>query len=548
MAILYTFLTTRQVGHPWDVASNAVLAFDTGSVTNRRMYHFFLDLKYLFGSPHVQERLRTEDRYMVQFLDLVKLHQGICPNTRAVGEHVEYETDSWISASLVTREINRLCRQFSESFRNLKEQDSLYLSRAIRLAAKSVIVNSIGAERTRFSQSEIKEEVRFKTLADFEFESPERTFEVIKFVVEEQPISFHHALHYTLSWLIECGKAMPIEQLRALLTFTTQELMMKPRSMGRKSMPKKDYSPEDYLLAAFDYPLRVCALACADEGWHVGSEWPEPASPGGDLPRIPAGDVSHHRDIFLLQTALVVCDPSRVLASIVDRFGMETWAKGIFEQKSKAQDDVQHLDVVEDMIHLLIVLLSDRTSLMPTDDETGVHAHSMRRDITHVLCFKPLSFNDIMQKLPDKFQEQEDFHRVLEEMTTFKPPEGISDIGTFELKPEYIEDIDPYIAHYNKNQREESENAYRRLMAKKTGKSAEDIVYEPKLRPISSGVFSGLADFTGTGMFAQIIYYSFALYVGRTEAHPQRSLDAGRDVPSGSSPPHPYCYLGGRFE
>ena len=508
MAILYTFLTTRQVGHPWDVASNAVLAFDTGSVTNRRMYHFFLDLKYLFGSPHVQERLRTEDRYMMQFLDLVKLHQGICPNTRAIGEHVEYETDSWISASLVTREINRLCRQFSESFRNLKEQDSLYLFKAIRLAAKSVIVNSIGAERARFNQSEIKEEVRFKTLSDFEFEPAGRTFEVVKFVVEEQPISFHHALHYTLSWLIECGKTMQIDQLRALLTFSTGELLVKPRSMGRKSMPKKDYSSEDHLAAAFDYPLRVCAwLAQMKAGMWVRNGL-SLRHQAGTYRGFQQRDVSHHRDIFLLQTALVVCDPSRVLASMIDRFGMEKWAKGIFEQKSKAQDDIQHLDVVEDMVHLLIVLLSDRTSLMPTDDEAGVHAHSMRRDITHVLCFKPLSFNDIMQKLPDKFQEQEDFHKVLDEMTTFKPPEGISDVGTFELKPEFIEDIDPYIAHYNKNQREESENAYRRLMAKKTGKSIEDIVYEPKLRPITSGVFAGLAGVTSTGMFAQIIYYS----------------------------------------
>jgi E3 ubiquitin-protein ligase UBR1 len=49
------------------------------------MYHFFMDLKYLFGSEYVQEKLRTEDRYMLQFLDLVKLPQGICPNVRAKG-------------------------------------------------------------------------------------------------------------------------------------------------------------------------------------------------------------------------------------------------------------------------------------------------------------------------------------------------------------------------------------------------------------------------------------------------------------------------------
>ncbi|KAK4153383.1 hypothetical protein C8A00DRAFT_33865 [Chaetomidium leptoderma] len=523
MAILYTFLTSRQVGHPWDVASNAVLSFDTGSVTNRRMYHFFLDLKYLFGSPHVQERLRTEERYMMQFLDLVKLHQGICPNLRAVGEHVEYETDSWISASLVTREINRLCRQFAESFRNVKEQDSLYVSRAIRLAAKTVIINSIGAERGRFSQSEIKDEVSFKTLDDdFEFESPGRKIDVVRFVVEEEPISFHHALHYTLSWLIECGKAMPVEQLRALLSFTTQELMMKPRSMGKKTMPRYgEYGPEDYLMAVFDFPLRVCAwLAQMKAGMWVRNGL-SLRHQAGTYRGVGQRDVSHHRDIFLLQTALVICDPSRVLASVIDRFGMERWTKGIFEAKSNARDDIQHLDVVEDMIHLLIVLLSDRTSLTPTEDAQGPHLASMRRDVTHVLCFKPLSFSDICLKLPDKFQEQEDFHTILDEMTIFKSPEGLTDVGTFELKPQYIENVDPYIAHYNKNQREEAEMAWRKCVAKKTGKSVEEVVYEPKLRPIPSGVFAGLSDFTGTGMFSQVIYYSLLYTLVYSRMTPQ---------------------------
>ncbi|OTB02136.1 hypothetical protein M426DRAFT_322961 [Hypoxylon sp. CI-4A] len=505
MAILYTFLTTRQVGHPWEVSSSAVLGFDTGSVTNRRMYHFYVDLKFLLGSPHVQERMRTEERYLMQFLDLVKLHQGICPNIRAVGEHVEYETDSWIGASLMTREINRLCRLLSGSFRNSPEQESL--STAIRTTAKSVIINSIGAERARFTQAEIKDEVRFKALSDFEFAGEATKFEVVKFVVEEQSISFHHGLHYTLSWLIECGKSMSPQELRSNLSFTSQELKMRPRSMGRKAMPRRDYAPEDYLMAAFDYPLRVCTwLAQIKAGMWVrnGISLRHQA---GTYKNILHRDVTHARDIFLLQTAMVVCNPSRVLATIVDRFGMENWIKGFFEQTSAAQDEIQHLDVVEDMIHFLIVLLSDRTSLIPVKDEQQTHLMAMRRDITHVLCFKPLSFNEISSKLPEKFHEQEDFQRVLDEVATFKAPEGVSDVGTFELKPQFVEDIDPYIAHYNKNQREESEAAYRKWMAKKTGKPAEEIVYEPRLRPIESGAFMELAQFTSTGMFAQIIYY-----------------------------------------
>ncbi|KAI0195954.1 hypothetical protein F4808DRAFT_440057 [Astrocystis sublimbata] len=508
MAIVYTFLSTRQVGHPFDVASNAVLGFDTGSVTNRRMYHFYVDLKYLLGSLHVQERMRTEERYLLQFLDLVKLHQGICPNVRAVGEHVEYETDSWIGASLMTREINKLCRLLSGSFRYLPEQDSQYLSRAIRLTAKLVIINSVGAERTRFTQSEIKDEVRFKTLTDFEFAGEGTQYDVVKFVVEEQPISFHHALHSTLSWLVECGKHMSIDQLRSVLSFTSQELKMKPRSMGRKSLPKKDYQPEDYLMAAFDFPLRVCTwLAQIKAGMWVrnGISLRHQAM---TYRTIVTRDVTHARDIFLLQTAMVVCNPGRVLASIVDRFGMDKWVKGFYEMTTAAQDATQHLDVVEDMIHLLIVLLSDRTALIPTSDEQQTHLMGLHRDITHILCFRPLSFNEISAKLPEKFQELEDFHKVLDEVATFKHPEGVSDVGTFELKPQFIEDIDPYVAHYNKNQREESETAYRKWMAKKTGKPIEEIVFEPNLKPIETGAFMGLAEFTSTGMFGQIIYFA----------------------------------------
>ncbi|PTB57509.1 hypothetical protein M431DRAFT_108985 [Trichoderma harzianum CBS 226.95] len=510
LAILFTFLTTRQVGHPWNLSPVAVLAFDSGSVTNRRMYHFYQDLKYLFSSQHVQERLRSEPRYLMQFLDLVKLHQGIGPNVRAVVEHVEYEADSWITASLVTRQINLQARNLAEAFRNCPPNEIRNLMNAIRLAAKAATFNSVGADRLRFKQAEIKDEVKFKTMSDLEFDVEGKSYDVVKFVVEKDAISFHHGLHYTLSWLIECGRSLPASKMRALLSFTRQELKSKPRLMtiGPLQIPKKEYSPEDYLMAVFDYPLRVCAwLAQIKANMWVrnGISLRHQAS---TYRGVGQRDVCHHRDIFLLQTAMVVCDPSRVLASIIDRFGMENWVKGIFEVLSEAQDDTQHLDVVEDMIHLLIVLLSDRTCLIAPEDEPNSRLLAMRRDIIHVLCLKPLSFNEICQKLPEKYQESEEFQQVLDEMATFKPPEGVSDVGTFELRQEFIEEIDPYIAHYNKNQREESELAYRKKMAKKTGKTVEEIVFEPKLRPIPSGLFQHLAEFTSTGVFAQVIYYS----------------------------------------
>ena len=386
-----------------------------------------------------------------------------------------------------------------------------------------MILNSLGTERKRFTQAEIKDEIKFKKVGDYEFDTTEMPnsvlqHSVVKFVVESQPISFHHALHYTLSWLIECGKSMQIEQLRELLTFTTEELLQKPRAMGQRTMPTQNYTSEDHLMAAFDYPLRVCAWLAQMKASMWVRNGMSLRHQQGTYRGVSQRDVSHHRDIFLLQTAMVVCPPARVLVSMIDRYGLDKWMKGLYEYKSDGLEDGQVLDVAEDLIHLLIVLISDRTSLISKEEEPNPHVLAMRRDITHVLCFKPLSFSEICTKLPDKFQDQEECQAILDDMTNFKPPEGLSDTGTFELKEQFLEDIDPYIAHYNKNQREESENAYKSWMSKNTGKAAADIVFESKLRSISTGVFADLSAFTRTGIFAQIIYYSL-LYPLKAEQY-----------------------------
>jgi E3 ubiquitin-protein ligase UBR1 len=509
MAILYTFLTTRQVGYPSNVDPKATLAFEQGAVTNRRMYHFFLDMKYLLGSGFVQERIREEERYLLQFLDLVKLHQGICPNIRAVGEHLEFESEAWISASLITREINKLCRHFAESFAWGRDEDSTNICRAIRAAAKVAIVSSLGAERQRFDQTELREETKFKTLEVFEFDAEPSTFfgpsyKVVEYVVAKEPMSFHHALHYTLSWLIDKARSMPRDQLLQLLLYTHAELQA-DFNPSVVSVPL--YEPQEYLLAVFDFPLRVCAwLAQMKAGiWvrngitlrHQMTQYRS----------VSQRDVSHQRDIFLLQCALVLCNPSVYLATMIDRYGLTGWMAGKYETSQHGFEDSQAIDVVEDFVHLLIIILSERTSLIPPEESSESFLTAVRRDIAHVLCFKPLSFSDMTARLSDRIQHMDEFDSVLSEMTRFRAPEGLSDSGTFELKEQYLDLVDPYLHQYNRNQREEAETTYRNYMAKKTGKQASDIVYEPKLRPIPSGLFKNLSAFTRTPLFTQIVYY-----------------------------------------
>lgn len=506
MAILYTFLTTRQVGEAHDVNPAVTLAMDSGSITNRRLYHFFLDLRYLLTSEHVQSRIRVERQYLLQFLDLVKLPQGICPNVRAVGEHVEYETDSWISASLLMREINRLCRLFCEAFQPDKlTEGQAHLADAIVSASVVTMVNSVGVERKRFELAEVKELVRFKSVPYVEFEidafNQVARHRIVDFAVERGSMSFHHPLHYTLSWLIECGRTMPAETVRRLLLRAAD--MSKQRFV---LTPAQAFEPDEIILAMFDYPLRVCAwLAQLKAGMWVRNGL-SLRHQMGQYRSVTSRDVSYYRNIFLIQAAMVVCDPSRFLATVSDRFGMTDWMKGGYLVRP-GYEDTQHVDVAEEFIHLLIMLVTERTALIPLDDEAVIQRDIVRRDIAHALCFKPLSYSELLSRVSEKVSDSEDFQEVLAEVATFRPPDGLNDTGIFELKQDYIDYIDPYAAHYTKNQREEAENIYKQWIAKQTGKKVTDIVFEPKLKPIPEGLFANISHFTQTPLFAQIMHH-----------------------------------------
>ncbi|KAF8455524.1 hypothetical protein BGX38DRAFT_1167297 [Terfezia claveryi] len=524
MAILYTFLTTRQVGYPTDINPKAPLAFDAGPLTNKRMHHFFQDLHYLVGSEYVQERLRVEERYMLQFLDLVRLHQGICPNIRALDQHLEYEAEAWISASLITREINKLVRQFSDAFRPDKAPDTTGLRRAISTAARYAIIDSMGWDENRYSITEVKGVTEFKTTTAFDFDTSAtgnpRTHEVVKFCVDYQPLSFHHALHYTLSWLIEAGKSMSVEELRNLLSFYWEDI----RSVIPSTAERREL--DDLVLAVFDYPLRVCAWLCEMK---VGMWVRNGFSLRHQMQTykgVSQKDLTHNRDIFLLQTSLVVLDPSRVLANMINRFNLDGWMRGDYSPP-KPWDEIQTLDMAEEFLNLLIIILSERLCLLPHSEEPDLLALQFKREITHILCFKPLTFSELCARMPDRLHTHDLFQDTLEKMTIYNPPNGLSDSGTFELKEKYLLELDPYVVQFTKNQREEAEGIYRTRMAKITGRPKAEIVFEPKLRPIKSGVFSGLVNFTKTRIFAQIIYYSLAYAI---QFDPQKAAILGTRV------------------
>jgi len=341
--------------------------------------------------------------------------------------------------------------------------------------------------------------MKFKTIASYGINSPGMFNHIPDFKVAESTMSFHHPLHYTLSWIINSGKSMSSEQLRNLLAFSPAQLEESVATSGSDNM-----SAHTYMTALFDIPLRVCAwMAQLRAGMWVRN--------GMSLRHqmhfykgIAHRDLAHRRDLYLLQVAAVVCEPTTFLASVVDRYAVDDWVRGHYVIRPGFDDYGKMVDMFEEMLHLLIVLLTDRFLLRAPEEDPNPSASLAMQEIIQTLCFKPLTFSELSSRLSDKVTEHEAFPLQLDQLTTYKAPEGLSDSGTFSLKEELIDLVDPYSVYFSKGQREDCEKIWREHTAKKSSVPVDQLVYRPRLLSIGSGLFKDVSTFTKTPLFTRI--------------------------------------------
>ncbi|KAI9727261.1 MAG: hypothetical protein M1828_006880 [Chrysothrix sp. TS-e1954] len=537
LAILYTFLTKHQVGFPEDVDPDAIATFEYGHNGLRRVSHLFMDMRHLLCSKTFQERIREREDFLLQYLDFVTLYQGICPNVRAVLKHVEYENDAWQAANSIVQDVARISPQFCESFKWSRGQDFSSTQRAIRQTARAATIHSLGLDPRRTKRSQSEQNVAFLLLPSYDDELDEPGRATVDYKVSSQPISTHNVLHYNLSWLIEYSKGMDPSQLRHLLSFEYEELRLEQRGNDQHTTPALNIStpqsrqtanlepkPVWCMLSLFDMPLRVCVWLSQIRAGMWVRNGQSVRQQMAAYRSVSHRDTSAQRDIFMLQVASVVLPHQEFLANMIERFEMSKWVQGEEHKINNGWEDGQMIDVFEDFLHLLIVILSDRSLLIPLEDEPDQGIQNVKQDIAHVLCFKPLSHSALSDRVSANLLENPG---ILRECANYRAPEGLQDNGTFELKDECFDQVDPFNSYYNKNQREDAESIWRSRMAKRTGAKVEDVVYEPRLKQIKSGLFASLGNISQCFLFAQIIQASLdvALNMNRPSI-PKSRIDA----------------------
>jgi len=242
-------------------------------------------------------------------------------------------------------------------------------------------------------------------------------------------------------------------------------------------------------------------------------------------------ETTFEQDVFFLQTALVVLDPSLVVAALVDRFEVHDWlVRRAFDPTAAGTakspyEPEQALSMVDELLSLLITLVSDPTSVVPLSP-----AAALRRELVHYLALAPCVYSDLLRRVSERFSDDPNIDRVLADIATFKPPSGSNDQGTYALRPDLLAEVDPYFARYSRNQREEADAIVRAWLKKsgRGGTAGDEPVIVPRRLAVdggASGPFGRLPRALGAQALLAVVFY--ALCMGSALPMPTPEADDG---------------------
>lgn len=480
------------------------------SFRSRRYFSAFHDLRYIINTESVKESIIREPLYLRQYIGLIIMFQDMNALVRQADTHIEYESETWVNAFNVTLQIAKCCRQFAECYAVTDSDDE-----ATRIDKCKALVRAIlrifkvfsdwvatDTENDLADSTELAKErlpqPRIAGIQEQEYHNLQLkgtgSYWIIKYDVASQSVSFHHPLHWLLAGLLENISLLDDGILAEAGWMTSFCDLIRGTDHCRF-----DFIDDRRLLAILEYPIRTIVLLSqiragvwVRNGYGVRNQ-------AHHYREISLRENTFDADVFLVQLGFTVIDPNVLLVTLLDRFQLTSWFTGDLQHQN--YDASQLIFMVEELLNLLIVCVAERANATGMDLEQKV-----QREIIHSLCLGPLPHSDLVKSIPDRLHENFAFDTILSSVAHLKQPEGLNDLGQYELLSKHFDEVDPYFWHYTRNNREEAEE----ILRKKSSQSPEEYFYLPKLPKVTNGPFVKMGNLLHSNVFVHIIFY--ALY------------------------------------
>jgi E3 ubiquitin-protein ligase UBR1 len=209
-------------------------------------------------------------------------------------------------------------------------------------------------------------------------------------------------------------------------------------------------------------------------------------------------ELCYDQDLFIIQSSFILSDPNTILVTILRRFQLLDWFSG--DTSHASYEGAQLYTMVEEFLYVLITSLSEYANARKLSVDEIV-----KREAIHALALGPCSYTDLCKRVAERIIDEASFDRALGEISTFRAPEGTSDVGIFELKDEMFDHVNPFFFHFTRNRREEVEGILKARLTRKTGIANPVIV--PKRMGITEGPFVALAATFSSTAFLKILVF-----------------------------------------
>ncbi|KAG2227906.1 hypothetical protein INT45_002144, partial [Circinella minor] len=510
---LYLVLPSERKRHP------ARVNCESRAFRTRRYFNAFHDLRYIMNVDMIKNVLAQDPLYLRQFLDLISMFQCMNAQVCQKNTHVEYESEIWVNAFNVTLQIGKCCRQFATCFGNLPysySSDGLAATRTLVRTITRILkmIDDWGSDPDDMRSVDdysASRKLRPTTQQPgisgpgeqehhtFQLPYIDQPIKILKYDITSQPVSFHHPLHWLLAFVIEYTGLINEKMLvEAGFPNGFEQVFSLFKIDGKENITPK------VLLPIIEYPIRTVSFSAqVRAGVWVRNGY------GIRNQALHYRDVSlrentYDADLFLLQLGLAHVEPNQFLTTLMDRFGLVSWFLG--DREHAQYDASQSTFMVEELLNLLIVCVCERTNVSGMSIESRI-----RQEIVHNLCLHSSTYSELIKRIPDRLHEHVSFDLLLYELGQFKPPVGVNDTGSYSLKDEYFNEVDPYFYHYSRNHREEAMDMLKKRWKEENNllRDSNDFFLLPKCTKIANDAFRYLGDFLHCAVFTQMMAYVF---------------------------------------
>ncbi|EFP75552.2 uncharacterized protein PGTG_00883 [Puccinia graminis f. sp. tritici CRL 75-36-700-3] len=449
---------------------------------HKRYYHLFHELNLVLSSAGVQKAICEDVEHLKTLINFLSLFTNMNPNRRAVHLHVEFESDAWVTAFNLTIQLAKLCKFFGECYSKASPEEFVV---AVRTLVPSLMDPEQDFHDVQFGSCEAVDDSSIDSGV---------FYRCIDFRTDRELISFHHPLNWLFAEIMRSAHLIDFEQVHHLGVYGVGDLLI-PENATPAEADVAPLALSENVICVASLLAQVRAGLWVRNGFGVRAQQLH-------YREYSLRETTFDQDIFHLQVLLAAKDPSHVLVAIVDRFAMRQWCNGEF-LSDRVYEPSQMIAMLEELLHLLIILLSEPSGISGSSRE-----ENLKREIIQVLCLGSMSYSDTIKRIPDRYIQDSSFDKALAMLADFKPPVGSSDVGMYSLKPEFLEEVDPYYCRFGRNQREESERIVVEHLKKTTG--VTDPVLVPKCLNINSGPFACISHTYHSEVLLQIIFYSLA--------------------------------------